>query len=229
MRFKPPETSTQNGDSRLSLSFGPLLAAVQGRRELSLQCGFMLAHPEFAGLRIIKRAAVALVLLLFISFESNFAMGQAKEFAPVFRPALEQIQSQTRIPILLPSRLPSAVPESGIKLASGEVREDGYFISLYYTEDANASYAAGFGGSTRILRSRDLPNARRVALSGGRTGLFRPVSCGGSCAPANLWWEQNGVMYQIQIKLGSGSLEKDQEKILVETANSIVTVRREGR
>lgn len=101
--------------------------------------------------------------------------------------------------------------------------------SLYYTEDANASYAAGFGGSTRILRSQDLTNTRQVALSGGRTGMFRPVSCGGSCAPANLWWEQNGVMYQIQLKLGSGWMEEDQEKILVETANYIVTARREGR
>src|SRR5579872_1718934 len=99
---------------------------------------------------MIKRAVVALVLLLFTDFGSNFAMGQAKGPAPIFRPALEEIRSQTRIPILLPSRLPSAVPESGIKLASGEVREGGYFISLYYTEDANASYAAGFGGSTRI-------------------------------------------------------------------------------
>jgi hypothetical protein len=155
-------------------------------------------------------------------------MGQAKGPTQVFRPALEQIQSQTRIPILLPSTLPSAIPERVIKLASGEVREDGYFISLYFSEEgSNAAFAAGFGGSTRILGLQDLPNTHRVALSGGRIGMFRPVSCGGSCAPANLWWEQNGVMYQIQIKLGSGSAEKDQEKILVETANSMVTARRE--
>ena len=89
------------------------------------------------------------------------------------------------------------------------------------------SFAAGFGGSTRIFSIQDLPNTSRVALSGGRTEMFRPVSCGGSCGPANLWWEQNGVMYQIQIKLGSGSPEKCQEKILVETANSMVTARRE--
>jgi hypothetical protein len=68
------------------------------------------------------------------------------------------------MPILLPLKLPSAIPESGIKLASGEVREDGYFISLYYSADANASYAAGFGGSTLILQDRDLPNSARVAL-----------------------------------------------------------------
>ena len=152
-------------------------------------------------------------------------VGQAKGPARVFTPALEQIQSKTRIPILLPSKLPSAIPESSIKLAWGEVREDGYFISLFYTADAAASYAAGFGGSTRVLQARDLPHSALVALSDGRTGIFRPVSCGGSCAPANLWWEQNGVMYHIQVKLGSGLPEKEQQKILVETANLTVAVR----
>ena len=152
-------------------------------------------------------------------------MGQAKGPARVFTPALEQIQSKTRIPILLPSALPSAIPESSIKLASGEVRKDGYFISLYYSADAIASYAAGFGGSTFVLQDRDLPNSVRAALSDGRTGIFRPVSCGGSCAPANLWWKQNGVMYQIQVKLSPDLPEKEQQKILVETANSTVAVR----
>jgi hypothetical protein len=187
--------------------------------------GFMPAHRESAGLRIMKRApVVALVLFLFTDFGSNSVMGQAKLPASVFRPALEQIQSQTRIPILLPAQWPSHIRERDIKLAWGTVSEDGYFISLYFTEaGSNATFAAGFGGSMRIFR--DLPNTRRVALSGGRTGMFRPVSCGSSCAPANLWWEQNGVMYQIQIKLRSDSTERDQKKILVETANSIVTAR----
>jgi hypothetical protein len=145
---------------------------------------------------------VALLLLLFTDFRSNFVMAQVKEPAPVFRPALEQIRSQTRIPILLPPNLPSATPERDIKLAYGEVREDGYFISLYFSEiGSNATFAVGFGGSTPIFGLQDMPNIRRVALSSGRTGMFRAVSCGGSCAPANLWWEQNGVMYQIQIKL----------------------------
>ena len=189
----------------------------------------MPAHRKSVGPRKTKRAPlVAVVLLLFTHYRSDFAMGQAKGPAQVFRPAFDEIQSQTRIPILLPSTLPSAIPERDIKLASGAVTKDGYFISLYFSEEgSNAAFAAGFGGSTRILGLRGLPNAHRVALSGGRIGMFRPVSCGGSCAPANLWWEQNGVMYQIQIRLGSGSEEKYQEKILVETANSMVTARRE--
>ena len=193
---------------------------------LSLKCGQMPTHWELARLsRVNSAPVVALALLLFTDFRPHL-VAQAKGPAPVFRPALAQIQSQTRIPILLPSKLPSAIFKRGIKMASGEVREDGYFISLYSSEDGrDAAFAAGFGGSTRIFGPHDLPNTRPVALSGSRNGMFRPVSCGGSCAPANLWWEQNGAMYEIQIKLGSVPRERDQEKILVETANSIVVAR----
>jgi hypothetical protein len=172
---------------------------------------------------LLKSAFLLSTLLLF----ATFVMAQSKRPAPVFKPALATIQSRTRIPILLPSKLPDAISAREIKLASGEVREDGYFISLYFSEAAvDAALAAGFGGSTRILDPHDLMNTRRVSLSGGRVGMFSAVSCGGSCAPANLWWEQNGVMYQIQIKLRWGSTERDQEKILIEVANSSVPAQR---
>jgi hypothetical protein len=55
------------------------------------------------------------------------------------------------------------------------MREDGYLISLYYSEPGvEATFAAGFGGSTQI---EHLSDAHRVELSGGRTGMFIPVSC----------------------------------------------------
>ncbi len=171
--------------------------------------------------------AAALVAFLLTDFGMTSLHGQATGPARVFGSALEQIRSKTSLSILLPSRLPSAIPESGIKIASGEVRKDGYFISLYYTEDGNASYAAGLGGSTFIIKDRDVPNSTRVALSNRRTGIFRPVSCGGSCGPANLWWEQNGVMYHIQAQLSPGMPVRDQKETLVEMANSTVAAPRE--
>jgi len=65
--------------------------------------------------------------------------------------------------------------------------------------------------------------------SGGRPGPGRRArsapSCGGSCAPANLWWEENGATYQIQLKLSSATDEREQERLLVETANSVVPLR----
>ena len=162
-------------------------------------------------------------LIVFVSFYCglNLLLAQTKTPAAVFRPALQQIQSKTPIPILLPSRLPSRIRERDIKLAYGEVREDGYFISLYFSDiGSDATYAAGFGASTRLVG--DVPHSHRIKLAGGRMAIFSVVSCGGSCAPANLWWEQNGVLYDIQIKLPSSMPEEQQKKILVEAADASV-------
>jgi len=159
-------------------------------------------------------------------FALDTAVSQGNGPARVFKPAIDKLLGKTKVPILLPSKLPIIIRERDIKLAWGTVSESGYDIALYYTEiGSDASLAADFIGSTQVFR--DLPNTRKVEFGKGIIGMFRPVSCGGSCAPANLWWEQNGVMYQIQIKLASTTNEKEQEKILLEAANSTVPVRKE--
>jgi len=172
----------------------------------------------------VRAGLIVLFVSVFVTvFGLSRSAGQVKEPAQVFKPALAQVQGKTRITILLPSKMPAGIREGDIKLASGRVSENGYFISLYYSDiGVDAAFAAGFGASTQIIRS--LPNTRTVRLMNGTIGMFGPVSCGGSCAPANLWWEQNGVMYQIQIKLPSTTNEEEQRRILVDTANSLVTV-----
>jgi len=172
----------------------------------------------------VKAYSMFLILVVVTVFTSLTSAGQANNPAQVFKPAIAEVRNKVRIPIFLPSKLPAVIREGDIKLAWGRVSDDGYNIELYYSEiGSGATFAAGFGGSTRVFR--ELPNARRVKLANGIEGIFRPVSCGGSCAPANLWWEQNGVMYQIQIKLSSTTKEEEQESVLIEIANSVVPVR----
>ncbi len=169
---------------------------------------------------------MGLLLVFAATIGLNGLAGQVNLPAPVFKPALDAVRGQTQIPILLPWKLPAGILEGDIKLARGTVSDSGYNISLYYAEiGSDAGFAAGFGGSTQGFR--DLPNTRPVTLASGIVAMFRPVACGGSCAPATLWWQQNGVMYQIQIKLSSATSEKGQEDILVEAANSTVEVRKE--
>jgi hypothetical protein len=102
------------------------MCGTQFHRKTVLTGGSALpVYRESAGLRIMKRAPVAaLVVFLLTDFGLTSVIGQTTGPAPVFGPALEQIQSKTRIPILLPSKLPSAIPESGIKLASGRGEEE---------------------------------------------------------------------------------------------------------
>jgi hypothetical protein len=164
------------------------------------------------------KAATVLVLLSIAV--GPMAMAQSNEVLQLFDPAVAQIQGKTKVPVLLPSKLPAVLLEQDLKVW-GEGKEDGYSISLW-ENGPGGRFIAGFTASKRPISDlSDLPNLRRVVLASGSAGLFRPVSCGGSCAPANLWWEQNGVLYHIQIKLPSGSPDEE-ERILLEAANSSV-------
>jgi hypothetical protein len=137
--------------------------------------------------------------------------------------ALAEVEANTRVPVLLPTELPKpfghakhAIVE---KVSAGE-----YAVSLYYELDAGeAGFAASFEATNNPLYSpRELGNVRELKLANGITGFFRPVSCGGSCAPANLWWKQGAVLYQLQLKLPSTLREKNQQAVITAVANSAI-------
>jgi hypothetical protein len=97
-------------------------------------------------------------------------------------------------------------------------------VALYYELGVgDAGFAASFSARKNAGYSpRELPNVEEVKLAGGIVGFFRSVSCGGSCAPANLWWEQDGTLYQIQLKLPSTLREKKQLRIIMAVADSAI-------
>lgn len=141
----------------------------------------------------------------------------------VFLSVLADVKAKTTVPVLLPTELPK--PFNNAKHATvGKAAADGYAVSLYYELGAgNAGFAASFGATNNPGYSpRELGNVRQVKLAGGITGFFRPVSCGGSCAPANLWWEQGAALYTIQLRLPSTLREKNQQRIITSVANSAI-------
>lgn len=167
------------------------------------------------------KSRLGFVLLAIIACGLDAVAVQANE---LFRPAIEEIRGKTKIPILLPSKLPAETNESAIKSVSGDLTDTGYNISLYYEEGCgNACYAGMLEGSSHILKK--IPNTQPAKIKNGIEAKFRPVSCGGSCAPANLWWEQAGAMYSIQIKLNRKMSVNEQKRILVEIANSMTMAR----
>ncbi len=141
----------------------------------------------------------------------------------VFLSVLPELKAKTKVAVLLPAELPS--PFSDAKHATvDKATADEYAVSLYYKLDVgNAGFAASFGASNNPGYSpRELPNVREVRLANGISGFFRQVGCGGSCAPANLWWEQGAVLYQIQLKLPASLGEKNQEEIITAVADSAI-------
>ena len=150
--------------------------------------------------------------------------GASQSLPEGFASSIRAVKAKTRVPILLPSTLPDPIGKAKDTVVQS-VEEDSYAISLYYELGiGDAGFAANFTAQAKPnYAPEDLGNVQRTALAQGLVGFFRPVSCGGSCAPANLWWQQNGTLYQIQLKLSSTMSERDQLKALTAVASSAIT------
>ena len=137
--------------------------------------------------------------------------------------SVPEVKAQSRVPVLLPSELPKPIGKAkhaGVEKAAANE----YAISLYYELDVgDAGFAALFAAQAAPKYDpQELRNIHEVKLAHGIRGFFRPISCGGSCAPVNLWWEESGVLYQIQLDLSSTLSERGQEKAITAVADSSI-------
>jgi hypothetical protein len=154
------------------------------------------------------------------------AMSPAKPAIPLpgaFASVLSEVKAKSRIPLLLPSELPQPVAKAKYAVVD-TASDDEYSISLYYElHVGDSGFAASLAANAHPnYGPKDIPNVREVKLSRGTIGYFRPVSCGGSCAPANLWWEEDQTLYQVQLKLSSTLPEVDQQSAITAVANSAI-------
>ena len=146
-----------------------------------------------------------------------------KSLPDSFGSVLAEVKARTRIPVLLPTELPTPFNSANHAIVA-KATADEYTMELYYELGmGNAGFAGTFAAQNDSHYSlRELPNVREVKLATGITGFFRPVSCGGSCAGANLWWKQGAVRYQIQLKLPSTLPERKQQGTMTAVANSAI-------
>lgn len=147
----------------------------------------------------------------------------AKSLPDGLHSVLAGVKARSHVPILLPSALPESIARAKYAVVE-EASASKYAISLYLELGiGDAGYAGSFSADAKPkYHPRDLRNVREVNLSRGIRGFFRPVSCGGSCVPANLWWEQGGILYQIQLELRLSLSEDDQQKTMTATADSAI-------
>ena len=118
--------------------------------------------------------AVALLLL-----PPAAAPAETVDLPELFQDVLPEVNEKTEVPVLLPQRYRS---DSEGNFASGEGRRRGYTLSLAAVRNcggATACFIGTFGGQ----RGEDPHYTRKVRLTGGRTGYFKPLTCGASCSP----------------------------------------------
>ena len=154
--------------------------------------------------------AVALLLLL-----PAAASAKTVDVPELFQAVLPEVNEKTDVPVLLPQRYRS---DSEGHFPSGEGRRRGYTLSLAAVRDcggATACFLATFGGR----RGEDPHYTREVRLTGGRTGYFKPLTCGASCSPPVIEWVEDDVLYWIQAHAGT---KKQERKRLRQMANSAI-------
>lgn len=162
-------------------------------------------------------------MLSYASDKSAAEPQSAEPLPKVLVPVLAEVKAGTSIPVLLPTDLPRPFSDAERAVAE-KVKEDEYTVVLYFKlQEGDAGFAASFGAKKNVRYSpRDLPNVQEVKLAGGVTGFFRPVSCGGSCAPANICWEHGDTLYDIQLRLPPALGKKKQQKIMTQVSNSAI-------
>ncbi len=155
-----------------------------------------------------------------LSHEAASRVAPDRSLPKPFVAILPKIKAKSRIPVLLPSKLPRSIKDAVLETVSA----NNYAISLFYQLGIGDAGFAGYlsAQSKPGYNPRELPGVHEVRLAHGVRGFFRPVSCGGSCAPANLWWMERGVLYQIQISLSSSLTAQNQQKVMVAIADSAV-------
>ena len=165
-----------------------------------------------------------IIIAFLILLPVSYAFGQNLEAAPVagvLRPVLPKIKSEAKVPVLLPSKLPSTVKEPEIKVVDGEGTENGYEVSLYYEEGCGNACFAGFFSAKRGEKPEPDFSDKVARLSKGIKGYYTAKSCGVSCAPPQIEWLYEGVLYTVQFKV-NGRNKKQDEVEIVALANSAI-------
>ena len=136
----------------------------------------------------------------------------------IFAAKLDSVKTKSGIDVYLPARMRAFAPASRIKGRVATAEDGTYDLELGIgsrCNGANACFIANFTGT----RGVEPAFARKARLTGGRTGYWKGITCGASCSPAEIQWNEGMVMYTIATK----AVTKNKEKAtLVKLANSAI-------
>jgi hypothetical protein len=159
-----------------------------------------------------RAALLAFALLLLLPAA---APAKTLDLPELFAEVLPKVKDRTKVPVLLPQRYRS---DSETNVAAGKGRKRGYTLSIAAIRDcggATACFIADFGAQ----RGEQPHYTRKVKLTGGRTGYFKPLTCGASCSPPAIEWVEDDVLYWIQAHAGN---KRQERRRLRRMANSAI-------
>lgn len=133
-----------------------------------------------------------------------------------FKKLIPKVSKKSGLPVLLPSKLRAYGPPSRV-FGQGAATRRSYALELGFGRDCNGATAC-FVAAFFATEDGKPSFKRKVKLEGGRTGYFKPITCGASCSPAVIQWRQHDALYEIQYKPAI----KNEAKAMVRLANSAI-------
>jgi hypothetical protein len=133
-----------------------------------------------------------------------------------FKKLIPKVSKKSGLPVLLPSTLRAYGAPTKVFGRGGATRRS-YGLELGFGKNcngANVCFVAAFFATEDGKPSFK----RKVKLKDGRTGYFKPITCGASCSPAVIQWRQHDALYEIQYKPAA----KNEKRAMVRLANSAI-------
>jgi hypothetical protein len=119
-----------------------------------------------------------------------------------FATQLERAHAQTEVPILLPQKMTADFRRF---IAEGRATASAWRFDLGAVRRCNQATVCFIAEFKGVRDGR--PSARRtIRLDRGRTGYYRPLSCGASCSPPSIEWRERHTLYSIRAKVGKRQL-----------------------
>lgn len=144
------------------------------------------------------RLLVGLLLAAALASSAVAASPGRYDLLRTLRTQITAVKAKTSVPVLLPHYLP--VAGRAVKAyPSGKATPAGWQLSLAGTPrcgGADACFLAQFNAQ----RGSRVPGRPNLRLPTGDRALYLPMSCGASCAPAELLFQHGGVLYTWQVK-----------------------------
>ena len=162
------------------------------------------------------RLFTAVLLALAALAVPAFAAGRSLDVPAKFRTQIPQVEKKSGLSVRLPA---------SVRVYFRRTYADAFATRTTYRLDlgaarncgsATACFIASFAG----MRGGKPAFRRKVQLTRGITGYFKPVTCGASCSPAFIQWKEGRVLYEISYK---GASSKREKATMIALANSAIS------
>jgi hypothetical protein len=157
-----------------------------------------------------RRTLILTLLLLAVGAPAASAATRSIDLPALFATQLQRARVQTEVPLLLPQTMNS---EFRRHYPTGRARPSAWRFDIGAAPDCNEATAC-FVAEFKAVRDGRPTGRRTIRLNRGRTGYYRPLSCGASCAPPSIEWRERHALYSIEAKVA--------KRELVRMANSAI-------